>query len=287
MTNKEDKQYLSAVSDIQKRYGKDNLAFFGQPTASVSVIPTGSCKLNAALGVGGIPQGRIIEIYGNESSGKTTLALQLTRECQRAGGRVAYIDAENGLDPRYAQNIGVEVTELLVANPQYGEQAFAVAEALIKTGMINLLIIDSVAALVPKAELEGAYEDQGIGLLARMMSKGLRRLQAAMQHSSSTVVFINQLREKVGVVYGNPEVTPGGRALKFYSSVRIEMKRAEVIKEDDGAKGIRTRVTISKNKVAAPMRTVYLDLFFDRGVDYNSEIIDLAIAKNIITKNGS
>lgn len=284
---KENKVYKEAIAEMQKRYGKENLNFSDKFNKRPEGISTGSWKLDYALGVGGLPRGRIIEFFGNESSGKTTLALQVARECQKNNGKVAYIDAENALDLQYAKNLGVDLNSLLIAHPEHGEQAFAIAEALVKTNMIDLIVIDSVAALVPKAELESNIEDQSIGLLPRLMSKGLRRLQAVMRNSQTCVLFINQLREKVGIAYGNNQITPGGKALRFYSSVRLELKRSEIIKSDAQHIGIKSKVTVVKNKVSSPLETVYLDFYFNKGIDRCSEVIDLAIQYDIIQKTGS
>lgn len=285
--NRENKIYQDALADLQKRYGKESLDFVKSDKIDVNVIPTGSYKLNKALGVGGFPRGRIVEIYGNESSGKTTLALQTIRECQKNNGTAVYIDAEQALDLTYAKKLGINLSKLLVVNPEYGEQAFSIIEALVKTNMIDLIIVDSVAALVPKSELETSIEEQNIGLLPRLMSKGLRRLQAIMRHSNTCLIFINQLREKVGVFYGNSETTPGGRALKFYSSIRLEIKRSEIIKNDLNHIGIKSKITVIKNKVSPPLETIFIEFYFDKGVDYSSEIIDIAIQCGFINKSGS
>lgn len=287
MSNNNDKMYLEALKELQKKYGKENLSFIEKNNLSIKTISTGSFKLNQALGIGGFPVGRIIEIYGNESSGKTTLALQAVRECQKNNGRAAYIDLECALDPNYMKNIGINLDNLLIAHPEYGEQAFSIIEALIKTNMIDLIVLDSIAALVPKAELETNIEDQSIGLLPRLMSKCLRRLQSIMFNSKTCIIFINQIREKVGIMYGNPETTPGGKALKFYSSIRLEVKRTEILKENNENIGIKSKVTIVKNKLAAPLKLFYLDFYFNKGVDYLAEIVDLAIQTDLIKKNGS
>jgi recombination protein RecA len=252
----------------------------------VEVIPTGSLLLDKALGIGGYPKGRIIEIYGNESSGKTTLAIQAVAQCQKQGGKAAYIDLECALDSKFCLNNGVELDKLILSQPESGEQTFSLLEALIKTDMIDLIVVDSVAALVPKAEVEGDFGDQTIGLLARMMSKGLRILQPLISKHNTTVIFINQVREKVGVVYGNPEVTTGGRALKFYSSIRMELRKSELLKKGEECVGIRTNAKIVKNKLAPPLTRAAIDIYFDRGFDYDSEIIDFAIEKGVIKKAG-
>lgn len=284
---KEDKIYEQAITDIQKRYGKESLKTLDENNLNVQVISTGSIKLDKVLGVGGFPKGRIIEIYGNESSGKTTIALQTIAQCQKIGEKAAYIDAEHALDPNYAKSLGVDLSNLLVAHPEHGEQAFSVIEALVKTNLISLIVIDSVAALVPKAELEATMEDQAIGLHARLMSKGLRRLQSVMANSNVCIIFINQLREKVGVFFGNPEITTGGKALKFYSSVRLEIKRSELIKDDNENVGIRSKITVVKNKVSPPLGFTHVDIFFNKGVSYKLEIIDFAIQNEVILKSGS
>ncbi|WP_156933125.1 recombinase RecA [[Mycoplasma] testudinis] len=285
---KDDKIYEQAVAEIQKRYGKESLNFFNSNAENkFPAISTGSLKLDKVLGIGGLPQGRIIEIYGNESSGKTTLALQTIAQCQKSGGKAAYIDAEHALDPSYAKNLGIDLQTLLVAHPQHGEQAFSVIEALVKTNMIDLIVVDSVAALVPKAELEGTMEDQVVGLHARMMSKGLRRLQSFMANSNTCIVFINQIREKIGIMFGNPETTPGGRALLFYSSVRLEVRRSELLRDENQHVGIKSKVTVVKNKVAPPLGVAYIEIYFNKGVNYRAEIIDFAVQYGIIEKAGS
>ncbi|WP_052663954.1 recombinase RecA [Mycoplasmoides alvi] len=288
MSSNDDKIYLEALKELQKKYGKENLSLLNdKDKLDVKSISTGSFKLNKALGVGGFPCGRIIEIYGNESSGKTTLALQAVRECQKNNGRAAYIDLECALDMNYMKNLGIDLNKLLIAHPEYGEQAFSIIEALVKTNMIDLIVLDSVAALVPKAELETNIEDQSIGLLPRLMSKCLRRLQTIMFNSSVCIIFINQIREKIGIIYGNPEITPGGKALKFYSSIRVEIKRTEILKENNENIGIKSKITIVKNKLSSPLKIFYLDFYFNKGVDYFAEIIDLAIQTDLIQKNGS
>ncbi|CDN40188.1 recombinase RecA [Mycoplasma amphoriforme] len=285
---KEDEIYGQAIVDIQKRYGKESLNFYNKnKIAKVPAISTGSLKLDKILGIGGLPKGRIIEIFGNESSGKTTLALQTIAQCQKAGGKATYVDAEHAFDPGYARNLGIDLDTLLVARPRHGEQAFFVIEALVKTNMIDLIVVDSVAALVPKAELEGTMEDQMVGLHARMMSKGLRRLQSFMANTNTCIIFINQIREKIGVMFGNPETTPGGRALLFYSSVRLEVRRSELLKNDNQHVGIKSKVTVVKNKVAPPLGIAYIEIFFNKGVNYQAEITDFAIQYGVVEKSGS
>ncbi len=274
------------MKQVQDKYGKDQLGFFDQ-NKKVQVISSGSYKLDEALGINGFPCGRIVEIYGNEASGKTTLALQAVRECQRNNMKAAYVDLEYTLNLDYMKNLGIDLDRLLIARPEYGEQAFAIIEALVKTKMIDLIVLDSVAALVPKSELEANIEDQSIGLLPRLMSKALRRLQAILRGSNACVIFINQIREKVGVAYGNPEITPGGKALRFYSSIRLELKRTEILKENNESVGIKSRVSVIKNKLAAPFKVAYLEFYFNRGVDSFAEIVDLAIQHDVIKKNGS
>lgn len=258
-----------------------------KPTVDVGVIPTGSMLIDAALGVGGYPKGRIIEIYGPESSGKTTLALEAIAEVQKLGGRAAYIDAEHAIDPDYAKHLGVDISELILSQPDYGEQAMEIVDMLAKSNAIDLIIVDSVAALIPKAELEGTFEDSSVGLQARLMSKSLRKIAGVLSKSNCTVIFINQLREKVGVMYGNPETTTGGRALKFYSTIRIEIRRAETIKQGDKALGNIVNVKIVKNKVAPPYRSCKVELMFGEGISKDHEIAQLAVDFGIIEKSGS
>ena len=258
-----------------------------KPTVDVGVIPTGSMLIDAALGVGGYPKGRIIEIYGPESSGKTTLALEAIAEVQKLGGRAAYIDAEHAIDPEYAKHLGVNINELILSQPDYGEQAMEIVDMLAKSNAIDLIIVDSVAALIPKAELEGTFEDSSVGLQARLMSKSLRKIAGVLDKSNCTVIFINQLREKVGVMYGNPETTTGGRALKFYSTIRIEIRRAETIKQGDKALGNIVNIKVVKNKVAPPYRSCKVELMFGEGISKDHEIAQLAVDYSIIEKSGS
>ncbi|WP_265736605.1 recombinase RecA [Mycoplasmoides pirum] len=280
------KLYLEALKEIQNKYGKNNLSFVDK-NKKIKTISTGSFKLDEALGIKGFPCGRIIEIFGNESSGKTTLALQVVRECQKNNGRAAYIDLEYTLNLDYMKNLGIDLNKLLVARPDYGEQAFSIIESLVKTNMIDLIVLDSIAALVPKAELDSNIEEQSIGLLPRLMSKALRRLQSILSNSNTCIIFINQIREKVGVMYGNPEITPGGKALKFYSSLRLEVRRTEIIRENNESIGIKSKVTIVKNKLSSPFKVTYLEFYFNKGVDYLAEIVDVAIQQDIIKKSGS
>lgn len=287
MENQELKIFNETIKEIEKKYGKGSLKMMSDDLKDVDVIPTGSIHLDNALGINGLPKGRIVEIYGNESSGKTTVALQVAAECQKNNGRVAYIDAENALDYKYIKNIGINLDDLIIANPEHGEQAFSIVDALIKTNLIDLIIIDSVAALIPQSELNANIEDQNIGLHARLMSKGLRMIQGVIAKSNVCVIFINQLREKVGVMFGNPEITTGGRALKFYSSIRIEVKKNELLKSGNDIEGIKSKITIVKNKLAAPLKTCYIDIFFGKGFDYNNDIINFAIEYEIIKRSGS
>ncbi|MDR0674713.1 MAG: recombinase RecA [Mycoplasmataceae bacterium] len=286
MTINEQKLFDEAIKQIEIQFGKGSLTTFANDEHKIEVIPSGSIQLDRALGVGGYPKGRVIEIYGNESSGKTTLALQAIAQCQKLNGKCAYIDLEHALDGKYCESNGVDLSKLLLAQPDSGEQAFSLIEALIKTDMIDLIIVDSVAALVPNAELMGEFEDQTIGLQARMMSKGLRIIQGLMAKHNTTVIFINQIREKVGVMFGNPETTTGGRALRFYATVRMELRKVELIKNGNDCIGIRTSVKIVKNKVAPPLYKAIIDIYFDKGIDHTCEIIDFALEKNVIEKRG-
>jgi len=283
----EEKLFEEAIKQIEKQFGKGSITQFDQQLNSYDVIPTGSLQLDRALGIGGYPKGRVIEIYGNESSGKTTLALQAIAQCQKLNGKCAYIDVEHALDAKFCETNGVDLDKLLLAQPDSGEQAFALIEALIKTNMISLIVVDSVAALVPEAELNGEFDEQNIGLQARMMSKGLRVIQGLLAKYNTTIIFINQIREKVGVFFGNNETTTGGRALKFFSSIRIELKRSELIKNGNECIGIRSVAKIVKNKVAPPLYKAYIDIYFDRGFDYTNEIIDFALEKGVIEKRGA
>jgi len=277
------------LSQIEKQFGKGSIMKLGSKGAIVpiSVISTGAISFDAALGVGGFPRGRVVEIFGPESSGKTTIALQVIAEAQRQGGMAAFVDAEHALDPIYAAKLGVDVDNLLVSQPDYGEQALEIAEALVRSGAIDVLVVDSVAALVPKAELDGEMGDSHVGLQARLMSQALRKLTGIVAKSHTCLVFINQIREKIGVMFGNPETTTGGRALKFYSSVRIDIRRIGAIKDGDQVVGSRTRVKIVKNKTAAPFREAEFDMMYGEGISKEGDLLDLAVAGNLVEKSGS
>jgi len=278
----------TAIAQLEKQYGKGTVMRLGEHTAlNVEAIPTGSVSLDMALGIGGVPKGRIVEIYGPESSGKTTLALHIVAEAQKKGGEAAFIDAEHALDPVYARALGVDIDNLLVSQPDNGEQALEIAEALVRSGAVDVIVIDSVAALVPRAELEGEMGDSHVGLIARLMSQAMRKITGAISKSNCTAIFINQLREKVGVFYGNPEVTTGGRALKFYASVRMEVRKGETLKAGGEVIGNRTKVKIVKNKVAPPFKEVEFDMMYGKGISRTGELVDLGVKLELVQKSGA
>ncbi len=288
VNNKKDELLNEALKQIEKQYGKGSIMKLGdRGNVDIDAISTGSLAIDNCLGVGGFPRGRIIEIYGPESSGKTTLALQAIAECQKGGGCAAFIDAEHAIDPRYAKNLGVDIDELILSQPDSGEQALEIAEVLIKSGAIDLIVIDSVAALVPQAELDGEMGDSSIGLHARLMSKAMRKLAGAMNANNCTTIFINQLREKVGVMFGNPETTTGGRALKFYATIRIEVRKSEAIKNGSEVIGNKVNVKVSKNKVAPPFKSCQVEIYYGEGISHLSEVVSLGVELGIIEKAGS
>ena len=283
-----DKALAQVLADIEKQFGKGAIMKLGdQEKVEIEVVPSGSLSLDIALGVGGYPKGRIVEIYGPESSGKTTFALQAIAEVQKQGGRAAFIDAEHSLDPVYASNLGVNINDLLLSQPDTGEQALEICDALVKSEAVSIIVIDSVAALVPQAEIDGEMGDSHVGLQARLMSQALRKLSGSINKTNTIVIFINQLREKVGVMFGNPETTPGGKALKYYSSVRLDIRRGEQIKQGSDVIGNRTNIKVVKNKVAPPFKAASVDIMYGEGVSKEGELIDLAADINVVEKSGA
>ena len=288
ISEEKQKALEAALGNIEKQFGKGSVMKLGDRAAvDVAVIPTGSLTLDMALGIGGYPKGRIIEIYGPESSGKTTLTLHAIAEVQKQGGTAAFIDAEHAIDPVYAKNLGVNIDELILSQPDSGEQGLEIAETLVRSGAIDLVVVDSVAALVPQVELDGEMADQQMGLQARLMSKALRKLSGVMNKTDCTIIFINQLREKIGVMFGNPETTTGGRALKFYSSVRVEIRRSEVIKNGTEIVGNKVNIKVVKNKVAPPFKSTQVDIIYGKGISRDGEVLDLAVDKDIVDKSGA
>src|SRR6202167_6204656 len=289
MSDEKAKLLEAAISQIEKQHGKGSIMRLGNRDVlvPVSVIPSGAISIDAALGIGGFPRGRVVEIYGPESGGKTTLTLHVIAEAQKGGGQAAFIDAEHALDPAYARKLGVNVDDLLVSQPDNGEQALEIAEALIRSGGVDIVVVDSVAALVPKAELEGDMGDPQMGLQARLMSQALRKLTAIVSKSRTCLIFINQIREKIGVMFGNPETTTGGRALKFYASIRLDIRRIQSIKEGDRVIGSRTRGKVVKNKVAAPFREAEFDIIYSGGIFFQGDLLDLGVTHNVVEKSGT